>query len=273
MSRPNTSMTGGSSDDDADHQPDNSFNVANADGEREDVAMAKAMLLPDFRHALSLTQLHGGYLGKIDHAPGAYGYAEAYLEVGDKAANGELAFVSRMLAAQAVTLDNVFAEMTRRMASYMANAPGPTETYARIALKAQANSRATLEALTKLHQPREQTVRHVHVNEGGQAVIADHFHHHTGVSNNGKHRAQPHATGTGAAGASPALPSPDPLGDGVSIASRKGERTLQDARRQGQRRARGNRNAWKHGARSAATLDLMAMICGRARRTDKQSDC
>lgn len=34
--------------------------------------------------------------------------------------------------------------------------------------------RATLEALAKLDQPREQTVRHVHVdNRGGQAVIAE----------------------------------------------------------------------------------------------------
>lgn len=38
----------------------------------------------------------------------------------------------------------------------------------------------TLEALAKLHHPRKRTVRHVHVNEGGQAVIVDKFHHHTG---------------------------------------------------------------------------------------------
>jgi hypothetical protein len=34
-----------------------------------------------------------------------------------------------------------------------------------------------LEALAKLHQPREQTVKHVHVNEGGQTVVTDHFRH------------------------------------------------------------------------------------------------
>lgn len=40
-----------------------------------------------------------------------------------------------------------------------------------IALKAQANCRATLEALVKLHQPREQTVKHVHVRIGVPALM------------------------------------------------------------------------------------------------------
>lgn len=53
-----------------------------------------------------------------------------------------------------------------------------------MAMKAQSNARTTIEALTKLHQPREQTVRHVHVNQGGQAVVADQFHHHAGGQQN-----------------------------------------------------------------------------------------
>lgn len=68
---------------------------------------------------------------------------------------------------------------------------GATETYARIAMKAQAQSRATLETLAKLHQPREQTVRHVHVNDGGQAVIADQLHHHGGAAKCGSKQTIP----------------------------------------------------------------------------------
>src|SRR3546814_3872668 len=60
--------------------------------------------------------------------------------------------------------------------------------------------------------PREQTVKHVHVNEGGQAVVADHFHQHTGDRENGKSVKQSDATG--AAGTIAALPSSDPLGNG-----------------------------------------------------------
>jgi len=97
-------------------------------------------------------------------------------------------------------------------------------------MKAQAGSRQAIETLAKLHQPREQTVRHVHVNEGGKAVIADEFHHHTGGQRNGRSDGQPHATGAGPAGESPALPRPDPLGKAVPIPSRERQCAMQDAR-------------------------------------------
>ncbi|MBV1917310.1 MAG: hypothetical protein KUG65_04520 [Sphingomonadaceae bacterium] len=82
-----------------------------------------------------------------------------------------------------------------------------------------------------LHQPREQTVRHVHVNEGGQAVVADQFHNHTGGKESGKSNEQPHASDGGAAGESPALPSPNPQGNGVPIPGGQGRDAVQDARR------------------------------------------
>lgn len=214
-------------------QPDNALKVPAKDGDDLRTATAKALMTPDFRHAMAVNQLHSKNLGKLDFYPGVGNFADAIGVNGDKAVNGELAFVSRLLAAQAMTLDNIFVEMTRRMAINMGEHLPATETYARIALKAQANSRATLEALTKLHQPREQTVRHVHVNEGGQAVIADQFHHHTGGTENGQSVEQPHATGTGSAGAVVALPSPDPLGNGVPIPCRQRKRPVPDARRQG----------------------------------------
>lgn len=134
-----------------------------------------------------------------------------------------------MLATQAQTLDAIFTEMARRSAINMGDYIKASETYMRVALKAQANCRATLEALAKLHQPREQTVRHVHVYEGGQAVIADQFHHHRGANENGKIGKQSHATG--AAGPDATLPTPDPLGNGVPIAGGEGQATMPDARR------------------------------------------
>jgi hypothetical protein len=132
-----------------------------------------------------------------------------------------------MLVAQAHSLDALFTELARRATLNMGEYVGATESYGRLALKAQSNCRATLEALMKLHQPREQIVKHVHVNEGGQAVVADHFH--AGGGENGNTIKQSHAMG--AAAASPALPGPDPEGNGVPIPSREWEATLQDARR------------------------------------------
>ena len=89
----------------------------------------------------------------------------------------------------------MFTEFARRVGINMGQYLEAAERYMRLALKAQGNCRATLEALARLHQPREQTVKHVHVNEGGQAVVADQFHHHTGVSENGKSIKQSDATG------------------------------------------------------------------------------
>ena len=98
----------------------------------------------------------------------------------------------------------------------------------RLALKAQAQSRATLEALAKLHQPREQTVRHVHVdNRGGQAVIAETVN--TGGQGNAESAGQAHATGT--VGSSAPLPGADALGWGMPVASGERPEAVPDARR------------------------------------------
>ena len=129
----------------------------------------------------------------MEGGPGHCDYGDAIRANADAAAKGELAFASRMLAAQAMTLDKIFTEMARRMALNMGEYLSASETYGRMAMKAQAQSRATLEALAKLHQPREQTVKHVHVNEGGQAVLADHFH--AGGQENAKSNKQSHAAG------------------------------------------------------------------------------
>jgi hypothetical protein len=134
---------------------------------------------------------------------------------------------SQVLAAQVVTLDAMFAELARRTAMNMGDYINAAERYGRLALKAKSNCRATVEALGKLHQPREQTVRHVHVNEGGQAVVADQFHNHTGGRENVKPGEQCHATG--AAGQGTALFGENSEGDEVPIAGGKGEATLQDA--------------------------------------------
>jgi hypothetical protein len=106
--------------------------------------------------------------------------------------SGDLALVSRMLTAQAISLDAMFGELGRRSADNLGQYIDPAERYMRLALKAQSNCRATLEALAKLHLPREQTVKHVHVNSGGQAIVTDQLHHHGGQEN-GKSVGQPHA--------------------------------------------------------------------------------
>ena len=147
---------------------------------------------------------------------------------------GDLSLASRIFTSQAITLDALFTDMARRSGNNMGHYLDAADRYMRLALKAQAACRSTLEALARLHQPREQTVKHVHVNEGGQAVVADQFHQHTGGRENGKSDKQSDATG--AAGTIAALPSPDTLGIGMPLTGSEGEAALQDARRHESRR-------------------------------------
>lgn len=215
--------------------PNDALAVAISSGEDSGSATARTILGPEFRHAVAASQVLKPQFGSIDGSPGYGDYTNAIRARGDAAAKGDLAFASRVLAAQAMTLDTIFTEMARRMALNMGEFLPATETYARIALKAQSQSRATLEALAKLHQPREQTVRHVHVNEGGQAVIADQFNHYGGTNKYGQNSGQSHAQSA----CSATLPSKNPLGDGVPIPCSERETAMQDARRDESGRAKG----------------------------------
>lgn len=190
--------------------------------------LARLTLDPQTRNA-SVAMTFGGAMFGDKHRPDIVQSSAALAEAIEAAGRGDLGLASRVFASQAITLDAMFTELARRAAMNLGEYPQAVERYARLALKAQSNCRATLEALVKLHQPREQTVRHVHVNEGGQAVIADQFHKHMGGSENAKTGEQSHATG--AAGASAALPSPDSLRNGVPVPGSEGQAAMQNARR------------------------------------------
>ena len=146
-----------------------------------------------------------------------------------QAMKGDLSVATHMLTSHAFALDSLFTEMARRAGNNLGQYPDTAELYTRLALKAQGACRTTLEALAKLHQPREQTVKHVHVNNGGQAVVADTIHQHKGGSENGKLGEQSLATGTD--GTNAALPSPNPLEEGVSITRSERQTAVPEARR------------------------------------------
>ncbi len=216
-------------------EPNNSLTVEQTTDETGAQAMARKLMQPAFRNAAAASGFTAKLLGSKIEQPGLADYADYVQLTTEKAAGGDIAMASHILAAQALTLDNMFTELARRTALNMGDYVNAAERYGRLALKAQSNCRATLEALAKLHQPREQTVRHVHVSEGGQAVIADQFHNHTGGKENAESVIQSDAIGP--AGAIAALPSPDPLGNGVPVPGGEGQAAMQDARRDQSRRA------------------------------------
>jgi len=195
------------------------------------------MVTPYLRHGIVASGVTEKMMGKLPGEPGFDDFSIAIKARADLAAMGDTRLASELLTAQALSLDTLFTELARRATMNMGDYPQASERYARLAFKAQSNCRASLETLAKLHQPREQTVRHVHVSEGGQAIVAEEFHHHTGGEKNENSIKQSHATG--AAGERPALPSPDPLGNGVPIPSAERPAALQDARRGESGRAKG----------------------------------
>lgn len=153
--------------------------VEQSPSETPELALARTLLGTDVRHGVVASTYADRLVtmpGEVQ--PGPMDYAEFVREIAEQAEAGNLGMASRMLAAQAVTLDAMFTELARRTALNVGEHLAAVDRYGRLALKAQANSKAALEALAKFHQPREQTVRHVHVNDGGQAVVADQVHHH-----------------------------------------------------------------------------------------------
>ena len=195
--------------------------------------LARITLDPQTRNA-NLAMSVGSQLFGDQLKPDIMETSAVLAEEIQRAMIGDLSLASRIFTAQAISLDALFTDMARRSGNNMGHYPDAADRYMRLALKAQAACRSTLEALARLHQPREQTVKHVHVNEGGQAVVADHFHQHKGDRENGKSVKQSDATG--AAGTIATLPSPDPYGNGVPIPGSAGEATLQNARRHESRR-------------------------------------
>ena len=180
------------------------------------------------RYSLSASSFASKVLGSKVEAPELMDYMPHVHATTTGAAAGDVTFAHEVLAAQILTLDTMFTEFARRAELIMGEYLDAAERYARLGMKAQSNCRATVEALAKLHQPREQTVKHVHVNGGGQAVVADHFHHQAGGTPNEETNEQCRAAAP--TGGRDALPSPDPLGSTLPVPSRKRAKAVSNAR-------------------------------------------
>lgn len=207
------------------------------EGEKLGDTVAKSMLGPNIRHGHVAAVFAGNMLNGSGEAVSLMDAAAVIAQRASEAMKGDLSFASATLASQAIACDIMFSEFTRRAAYNLNENMDVVERFARLAMKAQSNCRATLETLAKLHQPREQTVRHININAGGQAVVTDQFHHHQERGLKNEKPDQCRASGARTASASPALPCPDPIGSDVSVASRKRKTSVPDARGHQPRRA------------------------------------
>ena len=110
-------------------------------------------------------------------ARGTYGttdWTESVAALKDKVAKvqaGDLSGMEAMLAAQATTLDSIFAEMARRAAMNMGEFPKTADLYLRLALKAQSQCRTTVESLAEIKTPRQVAfVRQANIAHGPQQI-------------------------------------------------------------------------------------------------------
>ena len=85
--------------------------------------------------------------------------------------SGGMEDIEAMLFNQALTLQTMFTALSRRAASNSGEYMGATETYLRLAFKAQSQCRTTLETLAEIKNPRPSTfVKQANIANGPQQV-------------------------------------------------------------------------------------------------------
>jgi hypothetical protein len=137
------------------------------EGETQDRAVAGMLgrgLVPNAATTVTFLGSQYGELSLMD-------MARELREQGEVVNRGDMSASERMLTAQSVTLNAMFAELARRAALNMGQHLGATETYLRLALKAQAQSRATVETLHLMKNPRPVAyVQQANIANGPQQI-------------------------------------------------------------------------------------------------------
>ena len=129
-------------------------------------SISRAALMPAINGASVIEAYQGNILGKdVDLAEMVDGLRETTKEV----KGGDLSSLEAMLVSQATALQTMFTSLARRAANQQHLKQ--YETFMALALKAQAQSRATVSALVDLKYPRQATfVKQANIAHGPQQV-------------------------------------------------------------------------------------------------------
>lgn len=117
-------------------------------GEDRAVATAETVLRPTVQAAVTLMEFDKFY-GDLDLS----GLINDLSEQTRVSNGGDLKRGEAMLTAQAHTLDAIFNNLAQRAAINMGEHLGATETYMKLALRAQSQCRATWETLAAIKNP------------------------------------------------------------------------------------------------------------------------
>ena len=135
-------------------------------GEDEESSIERTILRPTVHAAVTLKAYDRAY-ADLD----VVGLMDALSEQSQAATDGDLSRAETMLTAQAHTLDAIFNTLAQRAATNMHERLGAFETYLKLALRAQSQCRATVEALSEMKQPRSVAfVGQANIAQGHQQV-------------------------------------------------------------------------------------------------------
>ena len=142
------------------------LNLTRPPGQTEAQALSRAALRPCINGASVIEAYQVNLMGKeVDLSELVAGLSESCGEVKD----GDLSTLEAMLIAQATALQTMFSSLARRAATQ--EHMRQYETFMGLALKAQAQSRATITALVDLKYPRQATfVKQANIAHGPQQV-------------------------------------------------------------------------------------------------------
>jgi hypothetical protein len=136
------------------------------EGQTEAEVRAAATIGPAVQAAYTVSKIEkGGDLNAL---------VEALQTQSKRASSGDTGRMEEMLITQAHTLDLIFNNLTRRAVANMQEGYVPiAETYLRLALKAQSQSRASIESLAQIKNPLVVYARQANFASGPQQVIND----------------------------------------------------------------------------------------------------
>lgn len=143
-----------------------SLRVPETPGRSPERRLADTAVRPPVSAAATMLQFGNGTFGPL----GITETVEAVEESVAAVKAGNLSGPEAMLVSQAHSLNAIFTELARRSALNMGEYIDASEKYMRLALKAQAQCRATIETLAALKNPPVVIARQANISAGAQQV-------------------------------------------------------------------------------------------------------
>lgn len=144
----------------------NTLQIKQEQGKSKERQFAEIGLSPTALNTMTARTFSRGGMGEID-------ITEAVSVMRDKVGKvntGDTSELEATLTAQAVSLDTIFNELARRAALNMGEYMQATETYMRLALKAQAQCARTIEVLAAIKNPPVIFAKQANIANGPQQV-------------------------------------------------------------------------------------------------------